>query len=174
MPTLSDSQTDMPCMPRKAQCCWLAPRSAMDLVAPSPSVCPSPYCGLLKVFVPVPSSSVCVCAHLCTWSEHLWVRVHMCGVCEHVCVCMWSERAGWAQLQLPAFALTHQVAPQPLWFSDTVANLRKLSELPWHLLHAGRLEELRQEVLGKDRNREGPTGAPASPPASWSPQSTKG
>ncbi|XP_040846614.1 NACHT domain- and WD repeat-containing protein 1 isoform X1 [Ochotona curzoniae] len=44
--------------------------------------------------------------------------------------------------------LDRKVAPQPLWFSDTVANLRKLSELPWHLLHAGRLEELRQEVLG--------------------------
>lgn len=42
-----------------------------------------------------------------------------------------------------------QVAPQPLWFSDTVANLRKLKELPYHLLHSGRLEELKQEVLGK-------------------------
>jgi hypothetical protein len=30
-----------------------------------------------------------------------------------------------------------------------VANLRKLTELPFHLLHAGRLEELKQEVLGK-------------------------
>lgn len=42
-----------------------------------------------------------------------------------------------------------QVAPQPLWFSDTVANLRKLKELPYHLLHSGRLEELKEEVLGK-------------------------
>ena len=42
-----------------------------------------------------------------------------------------------------------QVAPQPLWFSDTVANLRKLKELPHHLLHSGRIEELKQEVLGK-------------------------
>lgn len=42
-----------------------------------------------------------------------------------------------------------QVAPQPLWFSDTVANLRKLKELPYHLVHAGRIEELKQEVLGK-------------------------
>uniref|UniRef100_A0A8C6AAI1 NACHT and WD repeat domain containing 1 n=1 Tax=Marmota marmota marmota TaxID=9994 RepID=A0A8C6AAI1_MARMA len=40
------------------------------------------------------------------------------------------------------------VAPQPLWFSDTVANQRKLKELPHHLLHSGRLEELKQEVLG--------------------------
>lgn len=42
-----------------------------------------------------------------------------------------------------------QVAPQPLWFSDTVANLRKLKELPHHLVHSGRIEELKQEVLGK-------------------------
>ncbi|MBZ3872377.1 NACHT domain- and WD repeat-containing protein 1 [Sciurus carolinensis] len=44
--------------------------------------------------------------------------------------------------------LDRKVAPQPLWFSDTVANLRKLRELPHHLLHSGRLEELKQEVLG--------------------------
>lgn len=44
---------------------------------------------------------------------------------------------------------TLQVAPQPLWFSDTVANLRKLKELPHHLLHSGHMEELKQEVLGK-------------------------
>ncbi|ELK26679.1 NACHT and WD repeat domain-containing protein 1 [Myotis davidii] len=44
--------------------------------------------------------------------------------------------------------LDRKVAPQPLWFSDTVANLRKLEELPYHLLHSGRLEELKQEVLG--------------------------
>ncbi|NXL93277.1 NWD1 protein, partial [Alectura lathami] len=41
-----------------------------------------------------------------------------------------------------------KVAPQPLWFSDTVANLRKLSELPLHLLNAGRIAELKQDVLG--------------------------
>ncbi|XP_052018597.1 NACHT domain- and WD repeat-containing protein 1 isoform X2 [Apodemus sylvaticus] len=44
--------------------------------------------------------------------------------------------------------LDRKVAPQPLWFSGTVANWRKLTELPFHLLHAGRLEELKQEVLG--------------------------
>ncbi|XP_039099186.1 NACHT domain- and WD repeat-containing protein 1 [Hyaena hyaena] len=44
--------------------------------------------------------------------------------------------------------LDRMVAPQPLWFSDTVANLRKLKELPHHLVHSGRLEELKQEVLG--------------------------
>ncbi|NXS60170.1 NWD1 protein, partial [Brachypteracias leptosomus] len=41
-----------------------------------------------------------------------------------------------------------KVAPQPLWFSDTAANLRKLSELPLHLLKAGRIEELKRDVLG--------------------------
>nr|XP_019592586.1 PREDICTED: NACHT domain- and WD repeat-containing protein 1 isoform X2 [Rhinolophus sinicus] len=44
--------------------------------------------------------------------------------------------------------LDRKVAPQPLWFSDTVANLRKLKELPHHLLHSGRIQELKQEVLG--------------------------
>ncbi|XP_075759495.1 NACHT domain- and WD repeat-containing protein 1 [Pelodiscus sinensis] len=41
-----------------------------------------------------------------------------------------------------------KVAPQPLWFSGTTANRRKLSELPFHLLNAGRIEELKQDVLG--------------------------
>ncbi|KAM5237944.1 NACHT domain- and WD repeat-containing protein 1 [Ctenodactylus gundi] len=45
-------------------------------------------------------------------------------------------------------SLDRKVAPQPLWFSDSVANTRKLEELPLHLLRAGRVEELRQEVLG--------------------------
>uniref|UniRef100_A0A8C0CLX2 NACHT and WD repeat domain containing 1 n=1 Tax=Balaenoptera musculus TaxID=9771 RepID=A0A8C0CLX2_BALMU len=43
--------------------------------------------------------------------------------------------------------LDRKVAPQPLWFSDTVANLRKLKELPYHLVHSGRIEELQWEVL---------------------------
>lgn len=45
--------------------------------------------------------------------------------------------------------LTPQVAPQPLWFSDTVANERKLAELPFHLLRAGRTQELLRDVLGE-------------------------
>ncbi|XP_012519702.1 PREDICTED: NACHT domain- and WD repeat-containing protein 1 [Propithecus coquereli] len=44
--------------------------------------------------------------------------------------------------------LDRKVAPQPLWFSDAVANVRKLKELPYHLLHSGRWEELKREVLG--------------------------
>ncbi|KAM9620002.1 LOW QUALITY PROTEIN: NACHT domain- and WD repeat-containing protein 1 [Morphnus guianensis] len=62
-------------------------------------------------------------------------------------------------LTLPHLSRTlnadRKVAPQPLWFSDTVANLRKLSELPFHLLKAGRIEELKQDVLGKDWARGG-------------------
>lgn len=57
-----------------------------------------------------------------------------------------------------------QVAPQPLWFSDTVANLRKLKELPHHLVHSGRIEELKQEVLGRSRARCRGQGVGASPP----------
>ncbi|XP_010151382.1 PREDICTED: NACHT and WD repeat domain-containing protein 1 [Eurypyga helias] len=55
-------------------------------------------------------------------------------------------------LTLPHFGRTlnadRRVAPQPLCFSDSVANLRTLSELPFHLLNAGRIEELKQDVLG--------------------------
>lgn len=42
-----------------------------------------------------------------------------------------------------------QVPPQPLWFGPGLANVRKLQELPYHLLHAGLWEDLRQEVIGK-------------------------
>ncbi|MBN3306526.1 NWD1 protein, partial [Amia calva] len=41
-----------------------------------------------------------------------------------------------------------KVAPQPLWFTLHVANQRKLHELPHHLLHSDRWEELQQEVIG--------------------------
>ncbi|KAJ1085603.1 hypothetical protein NDU88_005733 [Pleurodeles waltl] len=41
-----------------------------------------------------------------------------------------------------------KVPPQPLWFADDVPNLRKLNEMPHHLLNAGRVEELKDEVLG--------------------------
>lgn len=46
-----------------------------------------------------------------------------------------------------------QAPPQPLLFAPGVANVRKLQELPYHLLHAGLWEELRQEVIGKMRPR---------------------
>lgn len=42
-----------------------------------------------------------------------------------------------------------QVPPQPLWFAPGLANVRKLQELTYHLLHAGLWDELRQEVIGK-------------------------
>uniref|UniRef100_A0A8C2V7E1 NACHT and WD repeat domain containing 1 n=1 Tax=Chinchilla lanigera TaxID=34839 RepID=A0A8C2V7E1_CHILA len=45
-------------------------------------------------------------------------------------------------------SLDRKVAPQPLWFSDSAANERKLAELPFHLLRAGRTEELLRDVLG--------------------------
>ncbi|KAM4807933.1 NACHT domain- and WD repeat-containing protein 1 [Rhinophrynus dorsalis] len=41
-----------------------------------------------------------------------------------------------------------KVAPQPLWFSDNMPNLRKMSELPYHLLNAGRIGKLQKKVLG--------------------------
>ncbi|XP_066491632.1 NACHT domain- and WD repeat-containing protein 1 [Tiliqua scincoides] len=45
-------------------------------------------------------------------------------------------------------SVDRKVTPQPLWFSSTLANQRKLSELPFHLLQAGRIEELKRDVLG--------------------------
>ncbi|XP_036443049.1 NACHT domain- and WD repeat-containing protein 1 [Colossoma macropomum] len=41
-----------------------------------------------------------------------------------------------------------KVPSQPLWFAEGTANLRKLHELPYHLLHAGKWEELRHSLLG--------------------------
>nr|XP_046248190.1 NACHT domain- and WD repeat-containing protein 1 [Scatophagus argus] len=51
---------------------------------------------------------------------------------------------------LPGLSLLlsdRKVPPQPLWFSPGLVNVRKLQELPYHLLHAGLWEELRQEVI---------------------------
>ncbi|KAM9848826.1 NACHT domain- and WD repeat-containing protein 1 [Aulostomus maculatus] len=44
-----------------------------------------------------------------------------------------------------------KVPLQPLWFAPGLVNVRKLQELPYHLLHAGLWEELRQEVIGSAR-----------------------
>ncbi|KAL6469272.1 hypothetical protein MHYP_G00227960 [Metynnis hypsauchen] len=41
-----------------------------------------------------------------------------------------------------------KVPSQPLWFTEGTPNLRKLHELPYHLLHAGKWEELRHSLLG--------------------------
>uniref|UniRef100_A0A4W5JAR3 NACHT and WD repeat domain containing 1 n=1 Tax=Hucho hucho TaxID=62062 RepID=A0A4W5JAR3_9TELE len=64
----------------------------------------------------------------------------------------WSQGRFKAVL-LPPLTTTldadRKVPPQPLWFAEGVANVKKLQELPYHLLHAGLWEELRQEVIGK-------------------------
>uniref|UniRef100_A0A3B4VFH5 NACHT and WD repeat domain containing 1 n=1 Tax=Seriola dumerili TaxID=41447 RepID=A0A3B4VFH5_SERDU len=55
---------------------------------------------------------------------------------------------------LPGLSLLlsdRKVPPQPLWFAPGLANVRKLQELPYHLLHAGLWEELQREVIGKIR-----------------------
>ncbi|CAN0002404.1 unnamed protein product [Lampetra planeri] len=41
-----------------------------------------------------------------------------------------------------------KVAAQPLRFGEDKVNLRKLSELPFHLAHAGRHQQLREEIFG--------------------------
>lgn len=57
-----------------------------------------------------------------------------------------------------------QVPPQPLWFAPGLANIRKLQELPYHLLHSGLWEELRQEVISKTQQRGKWASGPCSLP----------
>lgn len=63
------------------------------------------------------------------------------------------------------------VAHQPPVVLITVANLRKQKELPYHLVHAGRIE-LKQEVLGQGLGG-GLRGSPDSPGAPRFPSLTK-
>lgn len=85
--------------------------------------------------------------------------------CHKLCTSCWGVSNGSELLKVGALAPepaplnkhscclltgpTVQVPPQPLWFAPGLANVRKLQELPYHLLHAGLWEELRQEVIGK-------------------------
>ncbi|XP_030584090.1 NACHT domain- and WD repeat-containing protein 1 [Archocentrus centrarchus] len=61
----------------------------------------------------------------------------------------WSGKLRPASLPGLSLLLSdRKVPPQPLWFAPGLANFRKLQELPYHLLHSGLWEELRQEVIG--------------------------
>ncbi|KAK5869245.1 hypothetical protein PBY51_023979 [Eleginops maclovinus] len=61
----------------------------------------------------------------------------------------WSGKLKPVALQGLSLLLSdRKVPPQPLWFAPGLVNIRKLQELPYHLLHAGLWEELRQEVIG--------------------------
>ena len=40
-----------------------------------------------------------------------------------------------------------QVSSQPMMFSKSVFNLRKLSEMPTHLIHSGHTDTLYSEIL---------------------------
>ncbi|XP_044216744.1 LOW QUALITY PROTEIN: NACHT domain- and WD repeat-containing protein 1 [Thunnus albacares] len=61
----------------------------------------------------------------------------------------WSGKLKPASLPGLSLLLSdRKVPPQPLWFAPGLANVRKLQELPYHLLHAGLWDELRQEVVG--------------------------
>uniref|UniRef100_A0A3Q1GBL4 NACHT and WD repeat domain containing 1 n=1 Tax=Acanthochromis polyacanthus TaxID=80966 RepID=A0A3Q1GBL4_9TELE len=51
---------------------------------------------------------------------------------------------------LPGLSLLlsdRKVPSQPLWFASGLANVRKLQELPYHLLHAGLWDELQEQWL---------------------------
>ncbi|KAK3561676.1 hypothetical protein QTP86_012485 [Hemibagrus guttatus] len=63
----------------------------------------------------------------------------------------------WSQGQLKPILLSslstqlnadRKVPSQPLWYAEGVANLRTLHELPYHLVHAGKWEELHDSLLG--------------------------
>ncbi|XP_037530358.1 NACHT domain- and WD repeat-containing protein 1 [Nematolebias whitei] len=61
----------------------------------------------------------------------------------------WSGKLKPASLPGLTLLLSDRKAPpQPLWFAPGLANIRKLQELTYHLLHAGLWEELKQEVIG--------------------------
>ncbi|XP_059197113.1 NACHT domain- and WD repeat-containing protein 1 [Centropristis striata] len=61
----------------------------------------------------------------------------------------WSGKLKPASLPgLTLLLSDRKVPPQPLWFAPGLANVRKLQELPYHLLHAGLWDDLRQEVIG--------------------------
>uniref|UniRef100_A0A3B4G6G6 NACHT and WD repeat domain containing 1 n=1 Tax=Pundamilia nyererei TaxID=303518 RepID=A0A3B4G6G6_9CICH len=66
----------------------------------------------------------------------------------------WSGKLRPASLPGLSLLLSdRKVPPQPLWFAPGLANIRKLQELPYHLLHSGLWEELRQEVISKTQHR---------------------
>ncbi|GCB76393.1 hypothetical protein scyTo_0021003, partial [Scyliorhinus torazame] len=67
-----------------------------------------------------------------------------------LCLIYLTSRRGANVLDNGSLRLTGAscVSAQPLKFGDDLVNLRKLSELPYQLLHAGRIDELKQEVLG--------------------------
>ncbi|TSM94660.1 NACHT domain- and WD repeat-containing protein 1 [Bagarius yarrelli] len=63
----------------------------------------------------------------------------------------------WSQGQLKPILLSslstqlnadRKVPCQPLWYAEEVANLRMLHELPYHLIHARKWEQLRDSLLG--------------------------
>ncbi len=39
------------------------------------------------------------------------------------------------------------LSPQPLMFGDKCYNMRKLNQLPYHLIHCSHTERLKQQVL---------------------------
>ncbi|XP_062412384.1 NACHT domain- and WD repeat-containing protein 1 [Sardina pilchardus] len=62
---------------------------------------------------------------------------------------VWAEgRPKPVQLLQTQLNADRQVPSEPLWFAEGMANLRKLRELPYHLLHADKWEELCQLVIG--------------------------
>ncbi|KAM9761938.1 NACHT domain- and WD repeat-containing protein 1 [Menidia menidia] len=71
------------------------------------------------------------------------------GVLAEYFLGRWAGRLKPAALpELSLLLADRKVPPQPLWFAPGLANVRKVQELPYHLLHAGLWEELRQEVIG--------------------------
>lgn len=74
---------------------------------------------------------------------------------HQVCVCLFSGK--WGGGRKKHITLTRrkktladadrQVSSQPLMFSKSVFNLRKLSEMPFHLIHSDHTDRLARKVL---------------------------
>ncbi|XP_042564938.1 NACHT domain- and WD repeat-containing protein 1 [Clupea harengus] len=78
-------------------------------------------------------------------------RVQRHGVLAEYFQGLWGD-GKLKPLQLPPLhtklGADRKVPSQPLWFAEGVANFRKLSELPYHLLHADKWDELCQVTIG--------------------------
>ncbi|XP_072516937.1 NACHT domain- and WD repeat-containing protein 1 [Salminus brasiliensis] len=79
------------------------------------------------------------------------LRVHMHTVLSEYFSGQWSQGHQKPILLHPLMTQLNadrKVLAQPLWFAEGSPNFRKLHELPFHLLHAGKWEELRHSLLG--------------------------
>ena len=81
--------------------------------------------------------------------------IHLFRTIHQNCFCLFAGK--WGGGRKKRITLTRrkktladadrQVSSQPLMFSKNVFNLRKLSEMPFHLIHSGHADRLARKVL---------------------------